>query len=65
MQWRAIGTSKMPKGKKGGKQPGAGRPSTIGATIRITATLDQSTFDKLKSVSTNISEAIRILAARA
>jgi hypothetical protein len=55
----------MKKGKKGGKQPGAGRPISVGATIRITATLDQSTLDTLKAVSPNISEAIRILAARA
>jgi len=54
----------MPKTKRGGKREGAGRPATINATIRTTVTLDETTLAKLQTISPNISEAIRILAAR-
>jgi hypothetical protein len=50
------------KPKRGGKRVGAGRPATVGATHRATVTLDQSTLDILKAISSNLSEAIRILA---
>lgn len=50
--------------QRGGKRAGAGRPATINATIRKTVTLDQSTIDALLAISANLSEAIRILAAR-
>lgn len=51
--------------RKGGKRAGAGRPITVNAAIRTTVTLDQSTVNTLKVISPNLSEAIRILAARA
>lgn len=51
----------MPKPKRGGKRPGAGRPTTIGASERITLTLSPDDVAALKTISSNLSEAVRIL----
>jgi hypothetical protein len=50
--------AKKPRGRNGG------RKVTVGATIRKTITLDQTTLETLLAISPNLSEAIRILAAQ-
>ncbi len=52
----------MSQSSHGGKRTGAGRPVSVGATIRKTVTLDQETLDTLLSISKNLSQAIRTIA---
>jgi hypothetical protein len=51
----------MSKSRPGGKRPGAGRPVTIGASVRVTLTLTPDDVAALKSISPNLSEAVRSL----
>lgn len=51
------------KNKRGGFRPGSGRKVTIGATVRLTITIDEATHATLKAINSNMSEAVRILAA--
>lgn len=55
------------KTTRGGARTGAGRPAAgaAGATRRVNVTLDDQTLDILRGVGGgNVSEGIRILAAR-
>lgn len=52
------------EGERGGKRPGAGRKTTVGANVRITVTLTPQDVEALKAISPNLSEAIRLLIAR-
>ena len=55
------------KPQRGGKRQGAGRPTeATGPTRRVNVTLDDATLEILRRVgSGNVSEGIRLLAARA
>ena len=53
----------MPKPRRGGKREGAGRPVTLGATMRITITVSPDDRKALEAISPNLSEAVRLLIA--
>ena len=52
-----------PKPGRGGARKGAGRPTVAEPKTRHTITLDADTLAALLTISPNLSEAIRILAA--
>lgn len=51
----------MTKPTPGGARPGAGRPTTVGASARITITITPSDLAELRRISPNVSEAVRLL----
>lgn len=48
----------------GGKRAGAGRKPLADSTVRTTITITTAELEKLKSINTNISAAVRELVAR-
>lgn len=53
----------MSKPTPGGARPGAGRPTTVGASERITITITPADLAYLQSLAPKVSEAVRLLIA--
>lgn len=49
--------------KPGGARPGAGRPTTVGATARVTITITPADLIYLQTLAPKVSEAVRLLIA--
>ncbi len=54
-------TARKPTGKRGGKRPGAGRPSTLKDPVRILMTIERTEIDALETIAKERDQSIASL----
>jgi hypothetical protein len=54
-------TEKKSKGKRGGKRPGAGRPSTLKDPVRFLVTFERAEIDALEAIARERDQSIASL----
>jgi hypothetical protein len=54
-------TVRKPKGKRGGKRPGAGRPPTLNDPVRFLVTFERTEFDALEAIAKERDQSIASL----
>jgi hypothetical protein len=54
-------TVRKPKGKRGGKRPGAGRPPTLNDPVRFLVTIERTEIDALEAIAKERDQSIASL----